>query len=132
MPEMTAWCAVAVTRKLIIIDEDEYQWTRSNGGINEYYLEALGGGEVALPQGTDYDKFLWINGYPYVRSDNPGALAVNRWSYSRNPEDPIGFDTIYVRLSSPISGSSYDPDGMDENGIEYKLINNGASENFEE
>ena len=81
------------------IDAPRYQWTQSpadipNGG-REYYLEKAGGGDPLVSKPLD----VKMDGA--VMDRNTGAVGLlngNDWVWGDN--DSLGFDTIYVELTS--------------------------------
>lgn len=76
------------------------EWTESGSGTDEYYVTLLGG--VGNP--NIYQSPLGVlEGGEYMVKGTVGSLAQGEWGYGDN--DSIGFDTIYVRLSSGV-----DPD----------------------
>ena len=85
-----------------IVEAATYKWTASGSGTNEYYCEALAGGDPSIsePKGVYED----VGG---ADTDMPtgilGSLAAGEWNYGDN--DSLGYSTVYVRLSDNV-----DPD----------------------
>lgn len=119
-------------QKVALIDASKYQWTASVAGIDEYYLEAVGGGFPEITHTSEYyNQFIWLAGSP-LRISSVGELVANSWDYGSNPADNLAFNTIYIRLADPFV-SSYDPDDAPTvDYVQYKYVEPGMSENFEE
>ena len=69
-----------------------YQWTASGSGINEFYLEAAGGGDPGFP-----DPEIMIENGSEMAAGSVGSLAAGEFDFGDN--DTLGFNSIYVRLS---------------------------------
>jgi len=83
-------------QKVNLVDPSKYQWTPSNGGVNEFYLEAIGGGSPDIRHTSEYfNQFIWLDNLP-LEVSTVGSLKVNSWDYGVNPEDGILFNTIYI------------------------------------
>lgn len=119
------------SQKVDVTDSSLYQWVRSTGGTNEYYLIALDGSNPNLEDTAQHNQFVWVNGQ-VITIGTIGILYENRWKYGRNDSDPIDFDTIYIRLGDPVATNSHNPSDASPGYIHYKYISEGASENFED
>ena len=85
-----------------------YKWTQSITVIQEYYLELAAGGDPGLTEPPDvFEDDVAMN------AGTIGALGIGSWDWGRNGGDPIGFDTVYVRIAG-----SADPDGKAEDYVE--------------
>ena len=91
-----------------IIDLSLFQFTASGSGTNEYYIEALGGGD---PTSLFTSNSILNPVFRYERGGSPsnnnhmfcvrgtaGTLAVDEFDYADN--DALGFNTFYFRLNS--------------------------------
>ena len=116
-------------QKSDLTDGVKYQWTLSAGGTNEYFLEADGGGDPQLELASFGGLSVWLNGTG-IPLKTIGSLDLGEWGYGGNSADPINFDTVYIRLSDPLEEGSWDPDNAAPRYVEYKSVNQGASENF--
>jgi hypothetical protein len=77
-----------------------YKWTASGSGTNEYYLEALAGGDpgVSEPAGLTESGTAMSVG-------TMGSLAAGEWDWGDN--DALGYSTVYVRTADGV-----DPDTL--------------------
>ena len=82
--------------------ESAYQWTQSSGGVNEWYLEASGGGDPSLVQA----KCVTVDGWAFIVSaeashtiGTPGSLADGFPGWGDN--DSLGYNTVYIRSTNP-------------------------------
>jgi len=93
-----------------------YIWTKSGSGTNEYYLQAVGGGDPGInePWGIAENDSLLTAG-------TVGSLAASEWAWDDN--DTLGYDTVYVRLSD-----GADPDSKAASYVEacYSLTISGG------
>lgn len=117
--------------KVDLINSAAYQWTLSSGGTDEYYLETAGGGDPGLEDDLKFNQFLWEDG-ALLRQQIIGQLQLGAWNYGINEADNLPYDTIYVRLGTSVGTNSWDPDGAVTNYLQYKYVNKGAAENYEE
>ena len=118
-------------QKVDLADAAAFRWTQSAAGTDEYYLEAAGGGDPGLEDASGFNQFVWLDGVARPQW-TIGLLLPGRWNYGSNPADGLGFDTVYLRLSGAIDGNSWDPDDAPPGYVEYKYVDTGAAENFEE
>lgn len=91
-----------------LINNDYYQWTLSNNGINEYYCEATGGGKpwfypIKVVE-ADNEGLLWKDKPLFPEEEaGPGFLADHEWGWGDN--NSLGFNTIYIRDDSGVPES---------------------------
>ncbi len=76
-----------------------YKWTASGSGANEFYLEAVVGGDPSLGDGPDQ---IYMDGVRLLIG-TAGSLSDHEWDWADN--DTLGFSTVYLR------DESGDPDG---------------------
>lgn len=113
------------------LNSSVYQWTKSQGGTDEYFLELAGGGSPQLLADKHFNRFVWLNDQG-ISKGTIGSLGMGQWRYGANPVDGLTFETIYVRLDSALPGGSWDPNNASANQLQYKYVVAGAAENFEE
>lgn len=80
-----------------VTDTSRYQWTATTGFASPttFYLELLGTGDPGIPaqpEAVYEDKSPMTLGLP-------PTLAAGEWFWGDEEVSPLGFDTIYVRLS---------------------------------
>ena len=94
------------------IRNDDYKWTASGSGTNEYYLEAIAGGDPGIAEpNTVYES--GVTGKMDIGT--MGSLAVGEWDWGDN--DTLGFSTVYVRLTDEV-----DPDIKVADFMEASLV----------
>jgi len=76
------------------ITTSSYLWTSLGNGTNEYYLEALGGGNPEISE----PGFLWLDGSTKLTEGTAGSLEDHEWDWADN--DALGFNTVYFRNNS--------------------------------
>ena len=96
--------------KPITIRSAAYKWTLSGSGTNEYYLEAIGGGDPGLEEPDNVQE----DGTNMTEA-TAGSLTAGQWDWGDN--DALGYSTVYVRLSD-----STDPDTKEANYVTYTAI----------
>lgn len=82
-------------------NDSAYQWTASSGGTNEYYLEAVGGGNPGLVEVNclTIDGNLMINSAEYGHTRGAVGSLLDL-QYAWGDGDSLGFNTIYIRTNS--------------------------------
>lgn len=70
----------------------DYKWSSSGSGMNEYYLEASGGGDPSVSEPADV-----LENKSLMTAGTLGSLSSGEWGYGDN--DSLGYTTVYVRLS---------------------------------
>ena len=77
-----------------LTDDATYKWTLSGSGTDEYYCEALAGGDPSLTEA----KNVSLDGkFNIATNGTVGSLAVSQWDWGDN--DTLGYSTVYVRLA---------------------------------
>lgn len=117
--------------KIDLTDEQAFRWTLSAGGTNEYYLEAAAGGDPELEDDSVFNQFVYEIGAPLPKQ-LIGELEQGAWDYGNNPDDGLSFDTVYLRLGAVVGNNSWDPGDAAADDVQYKYVNKGAAENFED
>lgn len=82
-----------------MVDPNEYEWSLSGSGSNEYYAEVEGGGDPSL----DNPVLAYEDGVQATEG-TVGSLGVGEWAYGDN--DTLGFSTIYFRLTDEVDPST--------------------------
>jgi hypothetical protein len=77
-----------------VLTSASYRWTLSSSGTNEYYCEAVGGGDPSILTQPD---FITMDG-KVLTEGTLGSLGDHQWDYGDN--DGLGFNTPYVRDES--------------------------------
>lgn len=76
-----------------ILDKSTVEWYPSGSGTDEYYLQALGGGDPGISACND----LYLDGrHNKATQGSVGSLAVEEWDYGDN--DALGYSVPYARL----------------------------------
>jgi len=79
-----------------------WEWQLSGSGTNEYYLTEVGAGDPGIAEPSHI--YQYTTPYSYLNLGILGSLAVGEWAWGDN--DTLGYNTVYVRLSS----ANPDPD----------------------
>lgn len=97
------------------IRDSNYEWYK-NGATNEYYLQALGGGNPNINMPS-----VAIENNAQMTDGAAGSLVAGEWDW--NDVNGLGYSTVYVRLSD-----STDPDGKSADYVEagYTLTINAV------
>jgi len=74
----------------VLTDSDNYKFTESSSGDNEYYVEAAAGGDPSLSS----PSYLLLNDR-LLTEGTAGSLSNLEWDYGDN--DTLGYSTIYFR-----------------------------------
>ncbi len=90
-----------------VFTSDDYKWTASGSGTNEYYLELAAGGDPSIA--TQPDTVIMDN--EILTEAAAGSLQDHQWDYGDN--DTLGYNTIYV------ADASGDPD---TSGVDIRSI----------
>ena len=100
----------------LVDGSDEYRWDVSQGNSFEYYLVKTDG------SAPDFIKpaILHVGSYigTEVSSSSIGSLDLREWAWGRNEADSIGFDTIYVKISTSSKAKDRDPDQRNKEYIQ--------------
>lgn len=107
-----------------------YKWTASGSGTNEYYLEALAGGDPQVPQPDEVVEDIT----PFVPG-SLGSLSAGEWGWGDN--DSLGYSTVYVRLTDNVDPDTHadgylsglfahDPDDFVQGGLQAGYAGNPA------
>lgn len=72
-----------------------YRWTRSAGGVNEYFCELAGGGNPGWGVNAASVGYFMIGNQTMATRGARGSLANNQWDYGDN--DSLGYSTWYFR-----------------------------------
>lgn len=86
---------------------DDYKWTASSSGTNEYYCELAGSGDPSISDNPDYVTL----DNKKITEGTIGSLNDHQWAYGDN--DTLGYSTLYIR------DESGDPDTT---GVEIRNV----------
>lgn len=93
---------------LTSIINSSYKWTESGSGTNEYYLELAGGGDPGISEPANV-----VEDGTQMTEGTAGSLSAGEYDYGDN--DTLGYDTVYVRLTT----GGPDPDDLDDDKLQY-------------
>ena len=89
-----------------------FKWTVSGSGTNEYYLDLFGGGDPGILEPPN----VYENETTALVAGTVGSLSAGEWDFGNT--DTLGFNTIYVRLTS----GAADPDSRTAGYVQLRDI----------
>jgi hypothetical protein len=101
-PRTTAKYHTAIVNALL------FKWTVSASGTDEYYLDLGAGGDPnATLKWGEPDTVLETASFTAMTKAAAGSLSAGEWAWGDN--DTLGFNTVYVRLTSGGPDPDTDP-----------------------
>ena len=100
--------------ELISLRSNNFAWTASGSGTNEYYVRTAASGNPGFVATPPTSAGVYINGSAATKA-SLGSLAAGNWGYGDN--DTLGYSTVYVRLSG-----GGDPDAQDFDHVQFRQI----------